>query len=109
MQLKNLDGIAGNFRIKKVYVQNNQLTNLDGIKKFKFLDTLLASHNRLKDLDKYLLYLAKFSFLEYLDLFGNPLAEEPDYRLKVIYTLPHVKVLDRHRKSKHPRFNCVLI
>lgn len=34
--------------------------------------------------------------MEQLDLFGNPLAEEPDYRLKIIYNMPQIKVLDRH-------------
>lgn len=34
--------------------------------------------------------------MEQLDLFGNPLAEEPDYRLKIIYHMPQIKVLDRH-------------
>lgn len=41
-------------------------------------------------------FLRKFAFLEQLDLFGNPLAEEPDYRLKIIYQMPQIKVLDRH-------------
>lgn len=31
-----------------------------------------------------------------LDLFGNPLAEEPYYRQKIIYYLPQLKVFDRH-------------
>jgi len=31
-----------------------------------------------------------------LDLFGNPLAEEPDYRLKIIHTMPQIQLLDRH-------------
>jgi len=31
-----------------------------------------------------------------LDLFGNPLAEEPDYRLKIIYLMPQILTLDRH-------------
>lgn len=34
--------------------------------------------------------------MKQLDLFGNPLAEEPDYRLKIIYLMPQVKTLDRH-------------
>lgn len=37
-----------------------------------------------------------FAFLQQLDLFGNPLAEEPDYRLKIIYLMPQIKTLDRH-------------
>jgi len=47
-------------------------------------------------LDKFLIFLQKFAFLNQLDTFGNPLAEEPDYRLKIIYAFPQIKILDRH-------------
>ena len=57
---------------------------------------LLLANNRLRDLDKFLEKLTKFAFLQQLDLFGNPLAEEPDYRLKIIYLMPQIKTLDRH-------------
>ena len=50
----------------------------------------------MRNLDKFLIFLSKFAFLEQLDLFGNPLAEEPDYRLKIIHTMPQIKILDRH-------------
>ena len=51
-QLKNLDGLEANFRIKQVYCQDNLIENLEGIKRLKFLDVLLTSNNKLKDLDK---------------------------------------------------------
>jgi Leucine-rich repeat (LRR) protein len=89
-QLRNLDGMTTNFRIKKVYCQDNSLENVQGITKFKFLDTLLISNNRLRSLDKFLVFLQRFAFLNHLDLFGNPLAEEPDYRLKIIYLMPQI-------------------
>ena len=57
---------------------------------------LLIGNNRLRNLDKFLVFLQKFAFLDHLDLFGNPLAEEPDYRLKIIKTMPQIKILDRH-------------
>lgn len=62
--MKNLDGLRQNFRVKKVYCQNNMLTNIDGLKKFKFLDTLLISQNKIRGLDKFLAFLSKFAFLQ---------------------------------------------
>jgi Leucine-rich repeat len=63
--LKNLDGIATNFRVKKVYASDNQLENIEGLKKYKFLDTLLLGNNQLRNLDKFLAFLStKFAFLE---------------------------------------------
>ena len=65
------------------------LETIEGLRRYKFLDTLFVSNNRLRNLDKFLIFLSsKFAFLEELDLFGNPLAEEPDYRLKIIHTMP---------------------
>ena len=64
------------------------MTNIDGLKKFKFLEVLLLGNNRLRDLDKFLVQLTKFQYMQQLDLFGNPLAEEPDYRMKIVYMMP---------------------
>lgn len=95
--MKNLEGIVTNFRVKKVFAQSNMLESIEGLRRYKFLDTLFVSNNRLRNLDKFLTFLSsKFAFLEELDLFGNPLAEEPDYRLKIIHTMPQIKLLDRH-------------
>ena len=57
----------------------------------------------LRDLDVFLEFLQKFSFLEQLDLFGNPLAEEPDYRLKIIRAMPQIQILDRHKVTQIER------
>ena len=36
-------------------------------------------------------------------MFGNPLAEEPDYRLKIIKAMPQIKILDRHKVTQIER------
>ena len=95
-QLRNLDGIHTNFRVKEVYASNNSLTQIKGIEKYKFLQVLLLSDNQLRDLEKFIECLENFAFLEQLDLFGNPLAEEPDYRFRLIHAMPQIKILDRH-------------
>ena len=53
--------------------------------KFKFLNVLLCGDNQLRDLNNFIEFLQNFAFLEQLDLFGNPLAEEPDYRYRLIH------------------------
>jgi len=40
-------------------------------------------------------------------LFGNPLAEEPDYRLKIIKMMPQIKTLDRHKVTQMERIKAV--
>lgn len=61
------------------------------------MQVLLIGDNQLRNLDLFLEFISRFAFLEQLDLFGNPLAEEPDYRLKIIKMMPQIKILDRHQ------------
>lgn len=95
-QLSRVENLQGNFRIREIYLQNNRLVSLAGLRTFKFLKVLLASGNQLRNLDKQLGLLSRFAFLQKLDLFDNPVSEEPDYRLRLIYQLPQVEILDQH-------------
>ena len=63
-QLRNLDDIHTNFRVKEVYAQQNAFTNIQGIHKYKFLNVLLCGNNQLRDLDKFIEFLQGFAFLE---------------------------------------------
>ena len=67
------------------------------------MQVLLVGDNQLRDLDKFIEFLQNFAFLEQLDLFGNPLAEEPDYRFRLIHAMPQIKILDRHMVTLQER------
>lgn len=93
-EIKNLDN---NFRIKHLVLSNNLIYNLEGsLAKMKFLKILLLDNNKLRNLDLQLNILKNFKFLENLNLFGNPLSEEPEYRNRVINNIIILKILDRH-------------
>jgi hypothetical protein len=71
----------------------------------KHLEILIVSNNELRDLQKNLDFLEDFPYLKQLgkrcclisiDLFDNPLAEEPNYRNRAIYQLSQLILLDRH-------------
>eukprot|EP00743_Colponemidia_sp_Colp-15_P002067 GILK01002243.1.p1 GENE.GILK01002243.1~~GILK01002243.1.p1 ORF type:complete len:519 (-),score=94.16 GILK01002243.1:134-1594(-) len=107
-KLTRVTGLDTNFRIKCLYVQNNRLISLKGsLKNFKFLQVLFAGGNQLRDLDANLKFLSRFSFLTHLDLSGNPLSEEPDYRLKVVASIPSLQVFDRHAVTELEREQAV--
>ena len=67
----------------------------------KFIQVLYVNDNKLRNLDKNLNILRPLSFLKNLNMFGNPLAEEPEYRSRVIVALPSVEDLDRHSKKNY--------
>ena len=63
---------------------------------FKFLEVLHIANNQLVDLKACLEVLSKFHHLKELDMHGNPVAEETNYRLRVIGSIPSLRILDRH-------------
>ncbi|KAG3120225.1 hypothetical protein PI125_g1316 [Phytophthora idaei] len=119
-QIQELDGLDGCFRLKQLYAQNNSIrqvrimscrsassdknltlvrcSSLEGssLPHFKFLLELRLYDNKLKDLQGALRVLSRLSHLRDLDLFGNPVVEEENYRLQVIRAIPSLDVLDRH-------------
>jgi len=96
--LTKLDGLDTCFRIKQLLAHNNHIQSLEGssLPQFKFLTELRLYGNQLHDLDSTLTILGRLHRLQDLDLFGNPLEEEENYRYYVIATVPSLLVLDRH-------------
>jgi Leucine-rich repeat (LRR) protein len=52
------------------------------------LELLSIYNNELRGLDNVIEFLGGFTYLRQLDLFGNPLSEEPYYRDRVIHGIP---------------------
>ncbi|GIL59679.1 hypothetical protein Vafri_14415 [Volvox africanus] len=99
-KLKKLNNLDNQKRLKSLYAHDNQICTLKGsLTIFKFLEMLDLSNNQLRDLEKQIKVLEKFKFLQELNLKGNPMCEEPDYRLIVIHRMPGLKVLDQHAIS----------
>ena len=107
-KLERIDDLDNNIRLRKLYCHNNRIHTLKGSlggklstgeelhTKFKFLEALHASNNLIHSLHATLDILCKLTHLTELDLFGNPLAEETNYRLHVIRRIPSLQVFDRH-------------
>ena len=57
----------------------------------------------MRDLDKILLSIKPLSNLKHLDLYDNPVAQEPNYKLRVLYALPTLEIIDRHKISHQER------
>lgn len=94
-RLTRLVNLEPCFRIREMYLQNNRLVSLSFLKHFKFLRVLLASNNQISNLTKQLQLLSRQSFLKKLELFDNSVADEPEYRLRMIYHAPQIEILDR--------------
>eukprot|EP01006_Ploeotia_vitrea_P013025 TRINITY_DN34240_c0_g1_i2.p1 TRINITY_DN34240_c0_g1~~TRINITY_DN34240_c0_g1_i2.p1 ORF type:complete len:408 (-),score=33.09 TRINITY_DN34240_c0_g1_i2:44-1267(-) len=83
-------------RLRSLYLSNNRITTLSGdLRHLRFVEILLLANNKLSNMEIVSKFLRHLQFLKQLDLFGNPLAEEQNYREYFIQHHPSVQILDR--------------
>ncbi|XP_060557089.1 leucine-rich repeat-containing protein 72-like isoform X1 [Ruditapes philippinarum] len=100
-RLRDISCLDNNFQLAELYLQNNQLTDIAGVlQHLTSLKVLMLHNNQLTKLDKVVKEFNKMQCLKILNLFNNPVAQEPDYRLYVIHSVPSVELLDRQEVLK---------
>lgn len=104
-ELTELTGLEANIRIVSLFAAHNKIGTLVGssVTRFQFLESLDLSFNELSGLDRCLDELAECRFLRRLWLHHCPVAEEADYRLRVIARLPSLELLDNVLVSPEER------
>ncbi|NXI93504.1 LRC72 protein, partial [Psophia crepitans] len=103
-KIQDLTFLIKNYCLTELYLNNNELTDISGaLKNLRALRILLLHNNQLKKLGKTVKELKGMISLQTLSLFHNPLAQDPDYRLYVIYFLPSVQLLDRKSVTQKER------
>ncbi|NXA27407.1 LRC72 protein, partial [Ibidorhyncha struthersii] len=103
-KIQDLTFLIKNYCLTELYLNNNELTDISGaLKHLHALQILLLHNNQLKKLGKTVKELKGMISLQTLNLFHNPLAQDPDYRLYVIYFLPSVQLLDRKSVTQKER------
>ncbi|NXW77423.1 LRC72 protein, partial [Hirundo rustica] len=103
-KIQDLTFLIKNYYLTELYLNNNELTDISGaLKHLCSLQILFLHNNELKKLGKTVKELKGMISLQTLNLFQNPLAYDPDYRLYVIYFLPSVQLLDRKLVTQRER------
>ncbi|XP_065485776.1 leucine-rich repeat-containing protein 72 isoform X2 [Caloenas nicobarica] len=86
--LRSIPSLSRFHRLRYLWINNNKIQDLTFLIKNYCLTELYLNHNELTDIS---------------DLFHNPLAQDPDYRLYVIHALPSVQLLDRKAVTQRER------
>ncbi|NXG59524.1 LRC72 protein, partial [Hemiprocne comata] len=103
-KIQDLTFLKRNYCLTELYLNNNELTDITGaLKHLGALQILLLHNNQLGKLSKTVKELKGMISLQTLNLFHNPLAQDRDYRLYVIYFLPSVQLLDRKSVTQRER------
>jgi Leucine-rich repeat (LRR) protein len=99
--LRSVEGLDHNIRVKELYLHNNRIKTLEGsIKNLLHLRTVTLYNNELSDLDHTMTYFKNLQYLVHIELYDNPLAEEQHYRKRVIFSLKHLQLFDRHSRIR---------
>jgi Leucine-rich repeat (LRR) protein len=102
--LSNLEGLETATRLLSLFAHNNHLEDIgDCLCACSCLTDLTLHNCRLNDLTKVLGSLSQLEHLRCLSLYGNPISNEADYRLRVIACLPALIVLDDIKVSSDER------
>ncbi|NWZ24981.1 LRC72 protein, partial [Asarcornis scutulata] len=103
-KIQDLTFLKKNYCLTELYLNDNEITDISGaLKHLCALQILLLHNNQLKQLGKTVKELKGIISLQTLNLFHNPLAHDPDYRLYVIHFLPSVQLLDRKSVTQRER------
>mmetsp|Transcript_24462 Transcript_24462/g.61912 ORF Transcript_24462/g.61912 Transcript_24462/m.61912 type:complete len:537 (-) Transcript_24462:1523-3133(-) len=89
-KIENLDGLN---LVTQLSLEDNEISSLAGLSKLTNLMELYIGNNKIAQ-RKEVQQLKEMPKLIILDLLGNPLCEDPEYRHYSIYHLKHLKVLD---------------
>ncbi|KAG3170576.1 hypothetical protein PI126_g2275 [Phytophthora idaei] len=88
--------------ITVLYLSQNNLLSLEGIDQFSAVRLLSVGGNLISS-DKEVARLNELAQLRNLNLMGNPLCDQPNYRLRVIALLTKLQVLDNSDITKKER------
>ncbi|KAK7099024.1 hypothetical protein V1264_003225 [Littorina saxatilis] len=103
-RLRQISCLTTNFRVCELHLNDNELIEISGaIGHLTCLQTCMLHNNQLTKLDKVTREFKRMQNLHTLNLFDNPIAQEPEYRLFVIQSCPSVKLLDRQEVTKREK------
>ncbi|OXB58342.1 hypothetical protein ASZ78_001883, partial [Callipepla squamata] len=103
-KIQDLTFLVKNYCLTELYLNNNELRDISGaLKNLHSLRILLLHNNQLEQLGETVKELKGIISLQTLNLFCNPLACDPGYRLYVIHSLPSVQLLDRKPVTQKER------
>ncbi|KAG2867418.1 hypothetical protein PC116_g4872 [Phytophthora cactorum] len=88
--------------ITALYLSQNNLLSLEGIDQFSAVRLLSVGGNLISS-DKEVARLNELAQLRNLNLMGNPLCDQPNYRLRIIALLTKLQVLDNSDITKRER------
>ncbi|XP_040918810.1 dynein regulatory complex subunit 3 [Toxotes jaculatrix] len=92
-RIGKMEGLESLQKLELLNLSNNRISVIENLDKLENITHFCIANNHLRQLDN-VLYLRKFKNLFTLNLFGNPVSEEDDYKFFIAAYFPNLKCLD---------------
>ncbi|TWW64681.1 Leucine-rich repeat and guanylate kinase domain-containing protein [Takifugu flavidus] len=92
-QLKAIEGLENLKSLQVLDLSSNRITSLSGLQTLRLLCRINLEENLISDVQE-CKHIRDHYLLRELKLRGNPVQEQPDYRLEVVFLLQHLTLLD---------------
>ncbi|XP_073437082.1 leucine-rich repeat and guanylate kinase domain-containing protein [Dendrobates tinctorius] len=95
-QIKNITGLENLKSLQTLDLSSNQITSLEGLEGLKFLQTLNIQDNEICQISE-IAFIEELPMLHILNLIKNPVQEQAEYWLSVLFMLPKLTELDQKK------------
>ncbi|TDG96677.1 hypothetical protein EPR50_G00231330 [Perca flavescens] len=95
-QLKRIEGLENLKSLQVLDLSLNRITSLSGLQNLHLLGSINLEKNLISEIQE-CKHIHDLFLLRDLNLLGNSVQEQPDYRLAVVFLLQHLTVLDQDK------------
>ncbi|XP_074481637.1 leucine-rich repeat and guanylate kinase domain-containing protein isoform X2 [Sebastes fasciatus] len=95
-QLERIEGLENLKSLQVLDLSLNRITSLTGLQNLHVLGYINLEKNMISEIQE-CKHIHDLFLLRDLNLLGNPVQEQPDYRLAVVFLLQHLTVLDQEK------------
>ncbi|XP_068163378.1 leucine-rich repeat and guanylate kinase domain-containing protein [Antennarius striatus] len=105
-RLKKIEGLENLKSLQVLDLSVNSIDCLSGFQNLDFLGTINLEKNLISEIEE-CKHIHNISLLRDLKLQGNPVQEQPHYRLAVIFLLQHLTMLDGEKVTAEEKVSSV--
>lgn len=95
-QIKDITGLENLKSLQTLDLSSNQITGLEGLEGLEFLQTLSLQDNEICQISE-IAFIEDLPLLHELNLLKNPVQEQAEYWLSVLFMLPRLTELDQKK------------
>ncbi|KAL3048123.1 hypothetical protein OYC64_006824 [Pagothenia borchgrevinki] len=105
-QLERIEGLENLKCLQVLDLSLNRITSLSGLLNLHLLGSINLEKNMISEIQE-CKHIHDIFLLRDLNLVGNPVQDQPDYRLAVIFLLQHLTVLDQEKVTVEEKVSSV--